>query len=70
MTDIEVYYPTGRNLADWEGSHAMGALPDRWPYGLNKMALHGEVSLRPVEALPLRPVGVARYLLLAGRERQ
>jgi glycosyltransferase involved in cell wall biosynthesis len=67
MTDIEVYYPTGRNLADWEGSHAMGALPDRWPYGLNKMALHGEVSLRPVEALPLRPIGVARYLLLAGR---
>jgi glycosyltransferase involved in cell wall biosynthesis len=63
MTDIEVYYPTGRNLADWEASHARGALPDRWPYGLNKMALDGHTSLRPVEALPLRPLEVAKSLL-------
>ncbi len=35
--DVAVYYPPGRDLAQWRDDHRAGLKPDRWPYGLDKM---------------------------------
>lgn len=62
-TDIEVFYPSGRNLPNWEASYSQGAVPDRWPYGLNRMDCAEGLSVNAIEAQPLKPISLARALL-------
>lgn len=66
MANLEVFYPTGRNLPEWEALYALGAVPDRWPYGLNRMGSNTDISIHAVEAQPLKPIGLAGAMLRGG----
>jgi glycosyltransferase involved in cell wall biosynthesis len=57
-----VVFPEGRGSTSWERRHADGAVPDRWPYGLDKLHSHlGHVVSR--EASALAPMRLLRFLL-------
>lgn len=64
MANIEVFYPSGRNLAAWETSYAAGSVPDKWPYGLNMVRSASDSSFEAIEAGPLKPTSLAKELLL------
>lgn len=70
VVSLEVFYPAGRKLPEWEAAHRLGAVPDRWPYGLNRMGSDSELSIQGVEAQPLRPVGLASAVLRGGGPRK
>ena len=62
MTQLEIYYPTGRDVNAWEKAHAAGDVPDRWPYGLHKLAQSPQLEVKSVEAKALRPFGLAKTI--------
>lgn len=63
MGNIEVFYPSGRRLSDWETAYDNGTVPDRWPYGLNKIDPTPNYSVHATEARPLRSVGLGLTML-------
>jgi glycosyltransferase involved in cell wall biosynthesis len=67
MGNIEVFYPSGRKLRDWESAYVNGTVPDRWPYGLNRMNPAPGYSIDAVEAQPLSSIGLG--LATIGRLR-
>lgn len=50
MTDVTVFYPAAKDLAEWERGHRAGERPDAWPYGLNKLDQH--ISRLVARSLP------------------
>ncbi len=52
------------DVAGWERRHAAGEVPDRWPYGLDRLAAHG-VAVRPAPVPPAAP-RLGRVLRAAG----
>jgi len=67
MAKIEVFYPTGRDLNSWEAAYSAGKVPDRWPYGLNRLASDPSFEVSGVEAQPLKALRVANAFI-RGRE--
>lgn len=63
MTEIEVFYPSGRNLEEWELDYKRGVVPDLWPYGLNNMRGCEADKVSAVEAQPLTMAATALALL-------
>lgn len=41
---VRLHYARGLNARDWEQRHAAGEVPDRWPYGLHRLADATEVA--------------------------
>ncbi len=62
MTQLEIYYPTGRDVPAWQKAHAAGDVPDRWPYGLHKLARSPQLEVKSVEAKALHPFGLAKTI--------
>ncbi len=49
-TGLDVMFPAHRDLGDWARRHALGEVPSRWPYGLDRFD-RLDLEVRPV-ALP------------------
>ena len=45
--DVRLHFSARLDAADWQKRHEAGEVPDRWPYGLHRLARSGE-PLRPV----------------------
>ncbi|WP_345712685.1 glycosyltransferase family 4 protein [Kineococcus glutinatus] len=59
---VEVVYPSERDVALWQRRHAAGEVPNRWPYGLDRMGGPGvDLGYRNVAA-----AGRARTALQRG----
>jgi glycosyltransferase involved in cell wall biosynthesis len=51
---LHVEYAHTLDPDDWQRRHAEGLVPDRLPYGLNRLADHGfELQVRPAARMPL-----------------
>lgn len=59
---IRVEYARDLDVPTWESRHAAGEVPDRWPYGLDRLAAHGH-RLSPAPSLSgVRTTRLARAL--------
>lgn len=60
---MEVLYPNGRRVPEWERAHAEGAVPDRWPYGLHRVRTGSESLPSFGEALPLKSLAIMKSFM-------